>query len=325
MKNQKTKKILFYLLLFFLGATIASISIYILIKNKEQKLSQQHLQEIQRKKSILLKKKMKQAKIKTLKRKILQSKQIKADSFIVKNLDTNEVIFSKNSDRMFALASLTKIATATVFLNNYKNPINIKISPLHLLSYGNSGLLNNEIFNSKNLLKLMLIESSNDAATALSYVGTNDKQKHQDFLKKMNELAYNLDMKSTVFFSVSGLDITDNVNGSYSTANDLTKLLKNFYKNYPNIAKEVAVNKTKICSNLICHNVKNTNPLIEKNQNIIFSKTGWTEQAQGNLALIYKINNTPYAIIILRSSKNGRFTDAENLIQALQDFLFKKE
>lgn len=162
----------------------------------------------------------------------------------------------------------------------------------------------------------MLITSSNDATRALS---SSLIQEPSKFIEKMNEISVNLGLKSTIFFSDTGLDITRYIAGAYSNILDINNLILYFYKNFPEASKKTAFSELEICSNVVCHQIKNTNILLPEEQSIVFSKTGYTNISAGNLAVIVNINNKLYSIIVLKSSKNGRFEDISKIIQVLKE------
>ncbi len=322
LKNINKIKVFVYSLFVLLGVFISIIS-YTLV-NYYQAQHILKITELENKKSV--------AQIKALQEKQKIEKMIidqnfnklklDAKNILVKDLTTKKEIFSKEADKKVGLASLTKIATLAVALNN--SPKNIIIKAPFLLADGDNGLVAGENFNTKKLLELMFMVSSNDAATAIAYKGELKESNHQDFLKKMNTLADKLGIKSTIFLSESGLDIDDYINGSYGSAKDISSLSEYVYKTYPDFIKEVTVPTKKICSKTICHDAKNTDPLLIEYPNIVFSKTGWTHPAGGNLSLIYKINNNYYSIVILGSTKQGRFNDAKLLIKALKNYVIQK-
>ena len=316
LNNEIFKKVVIYLLFIILGCvfTIVFFKMSEYYEYQEKIKLENKVIEQQKKEKIKQENFKKQRE--NIISEIITNTPIKAKSFLVKNLDTKEIIFEKNSQRMFGLASLTKIATAIVALESENE--NIKIQPHFLKILGESGLVSGEVFKKKDLTELMFMESVNDGSTALAYSGTINRNNHENFLKKMNKLAVRLNMNSTIFFSDSGLDITSSVNGSYGSAQDVSKLIYFIYKNHPTFVKNTTVPRKVICSNIFCHDVENTNPLVEITPNIIFSKTGWTREAQGNLALIYEFNNEIFSIIILHSTKGGRFEDAKNLIKAIE-------
>jgi D-alanyl-D-alanine carboxypeptidase len=78
---------------------------------------------------------------------------------------------------------------------------------------------------------------------------------------------------------------------------------------------------TVISTNGINHNIENTNEIINELPNVIASKTGFTDVAGGNLAVIIDPGlNRPVVIVVMGSSKDGRFKDVERLSSATLEY-----
>jgi D-alanyl-D-alanine carboxypeptidase len=152
-----------------------------------------------------------------------------------------KILFNKNIDQPLPIASLTKLMTAVIVLENYdlKNTwITISEKAAAQGNVPNYGNLDQEIgkkFPLEKLLELMLIYSSNDAAWALAEaIGV------QNFIEKMNEKAQDLGLENTHFVNPTGLD-PENLyyhppnqsSFNYSTAQDLLKLAQYILENHP--------------------------------------------------------------------------------------------
>lgn len=117
---------------------------------------------------------------------------IYAQIYLLVNLDNDTVIFEKNADKQAAPASLTKIMTATVVLENCKDldeEVEASYEAIHLLDGTGSsivGLEPGEKMSIKNLLYCLLVRSGNDAANVLAmHVGGSI----EGFVKMMNDKA----------------------------------------------------------------------------------------------------------------------------------------
>ncbi len=236
-----------------------------------------------------------------------------------------KTLYLKNPDKKLSLASITKIMTAIIALEKMNNK-KIKITKYDLNEYGDNGLVENEVFSVENLVKFMLMVSSNDAARAIAMSYNNTKNSRNDFVKEMNKKADELKMDHTLFFSESGLDTTNNVGGAYSTILDLKKMIYYFYKKYSNISKYTSVFKRTIKSDKKNHILINTNKLLKSDiyNRYIFSKTGYTDLTGGNLVTIYSANNRyKVMIIVIGSTKKGRFFDVDKIVQNIPKYLKK--
>ncbi|MEE0061059.1 MAG: D-alanyl-D-alanine carboxypeptidase family protein [Acutalibacteraceae bacterium] len=148
----------------------------------------------------------------------------KTDIFYLVNMDTDTVVYSKNSDKKCYPASTTKIMTYIVVTENIKNPENekvkIKQELLDQLAGTGSSLSGLEDYVGEELtvfqlLHCMMVSSGNDAALVLAdYVG---KGSEEEFVKLMNSKAKELGCKNTKFMNSHGLH-DDN---QYTTAEDL--------------------------------------------------------------------------------------------------------
>ncbi|MEI6580948.1 MAG: CapA family protein [bacterium] len=153
---------------------------------------------------------------------------VSAESYYVGDLDTGEVILEKNKDKKFPIASITKLMTAAVSLDNQNQEETTKITKEALAPYGKNGNFRlNETIKIGDLIYPMLLESSNDAAQAIALSsGINN------FIQKMNEKMVNLGMLSTSFEDPSGLS-----ENNQSTAIDLFKFSQYLKSNRPEILK----------------------------------------------------------------------------------------
>lgn len=307
-------KIFFLLAFLFL---IVLIILFFLIKDSQETKIALILEE-KNKKLLAEKKIIKERKIE----KLFSESYFKAESILVQKINSDEIIWGRNIKKKQSIASLTKIITAFLVLEN-KLPkqglgsSDIEIQEIDLEQEGEYFLQAGEIFSKKDALKFMLIVSSNDISRTLTNsIFANQKS----FLKQANILAEKLELNSTLIFSDSGLDITDLVGGSYSSAQDISKLIILFFEKYPEISQKTSLEELRICSQKFCHQIKNTNILLPKKE-ILFSKTGFTDISGGNLGVIVKINDELYSIVVLNSSKKSRFQDVEKIIK----LLYKKD
>ena len=129
-----------------------------------------------------------------------------ANIVLLMSLDNGAVIFDKNADQKAAPASLTKITTAILVLENCKNldeVITVKQSSIDAISGTNSstaGLMPGEQISIRNLLYCLLVKSANEAAVILAdYVGGGSVSK---FVDMMNEKAEELGV--TPVLSIGG-------------------------------------------------------------------------------------------------------------------------
>lgn len=251
---------------------------------------------------------------------------IKGKSAIVKNLNTGEILYSKNSDLPLPLASITKVLTAlTVKIDSNSNVVGI--SPEALSTDGESGFFPGEQFYKKDLINLTLISSSNDGAAALAIDTFNVSSNPQkEFVSEMNRVARQIGMENSYFYNETGLDNDEYTAGAHGSAADVATLFEYVLVNHPEIIEFTKEDNIYIKSiNGLIHPIKNTNDIVGTLPNILASKTGYTKIAGGNLAVVIDpVLNNPIAIVVLGSTDNGRFDDVSKLAEKATEYLRTK-
>jgi len=245
---------------------------------------------------------------------ILQNINIQAKAAYVKDLNTGKVLYAKNENQKLPLASLTKIMTALVAKKNGDGNQLIKISDSDLETEGEYYLSSQEIFKLKDLIDFTMTGSVNDTATSLSGILNNEKT----FIAEMNTTAQKIGLENSTFQNPTGLDTNVFTASAKGSAKDIVTLLEYTIINYPDIFEATTVNNLTIRSvDGLAHKTKNTNDITAKLPGLIGSKTGYTDLAGGNLALIIdKGLNEPIAIVVLGSpNSETRFDDALEIIK----------
>jgi len=219
------------------------------------------------------------------------------------NLDNaNNIIFDKDSNVQLPIASLTKLMTAVIVLDNYKLSDAVTIDKV---ADSQDAEKQDVKFGDKmpveNFLYIMLVGSSNKSAYALSELMGEPK-----FVGLMNQKAKDLGLQNTFFADPTGLS-PENV----STAGDLAKLAEYILKNYPLIADISKVKEFDIPGFGI---FKNTDELLSELPDAICSKTGFTNAVNGCLLLaINNPKNNDYLINIILGA-DDRFAEMRKLI-----------
>lgn len=194
---------------------------------------------------------------------------ISAKSAILVCADTGDVLYEKNSDEKMNIASITKIMTAILVIENCDDlDTKVKIKSEYCNIEGSSMYLESgKSYTVRELLYGMMLASGNDAATALSYFISGSTEK---FARLMNEKATELGMNNSSFKNPHGLD----EDGHYSTAQDMALLMSYCMKN-PDF-REISSCKSKDIGELT---FVNHNKLLWNYEGCIGGKTGFTETA----------------------------------------------
>ncbi|MBU1036715.1 serine hydrolase [Patescibacteria group bacterium] len=235
-------------------------------------------------------------------------KEINAESCLVVNLSDNSVILEKNIDRLYPIASITKLMSTVIAFENIDTSQTITLTEkmLEPLGYSPSLFLGLNV-STKNLLKASLIQSTNDAAESLTYFLEKEK-----FLNLMNQKAKELNMTNTFFYDAHGLNPSNR-----STAPDIAKLLTYIYENHPEILSITKDNNFWLpdqTGRLL--KFKNVNNFYQE-PDFIGGKTGYLPEAKQTSALLFNVNEEPIAIVLLYSK--NRQTDTLRILDWLKN------
>ncbi len=144
-----------------------------------------------------------------------------AHAYLVENGTSGEILLAYRPNERVAIASITKLMTVLVTLRHAKLDEIVTVAPA-AASVGESSiqLRAGEQLTVRDLVKAALIQSANDAATALAaYVGHGSVDA---FVQLMNDEAQKLRLRDTHFARPDGLD----ADGHYSSARDVTRLAR---------------------------------------------------------------------------------------------------
>lgn len=238
---------------------------------------------------------------------------------IVYDLATDEVLFERNAKAQLPLASLTKLLTVYAASENLDQNATITITEAALAAEGETGFTVGESFRYADLARLALVSSSNDATEAIA-IATAEKRK----LSGKNLLAAAasaVGLSQTYALNGTGLDESASVSGGYGSAADIARLAGALLSKAPTIARATIEPSVSIRSNSgAVHTLPNTNPDVVHIPNIMLSKTGFTDLAGGNLVVVYDAAiGHPIAVVVLGSTREGRFADVELLIDRTMD------
>jgi len=255
-----------------------------------------------------------------------------ARAAIVWDIALSRPLYSRNADAQLPLASLTKLMTALVAHERLSPPVTLTIAPSALSPEGDNGLQAGEEWRLRDLIGFTLVVSSNDGARALAAAaGLGGKTSEiasfsealETFVAAMNERAGELGLTQTYFLNESGLDASEAVSGGYGSAHDVAWLLDEALGEIPD---ELEMTRTEALAvrslSGVVHDAENTNEATNRIPALIGGKTGYTDLAGGNLAIVFDAGLArPIAIVVLGSTQAGRFSDVERLVWATLEYL----
>lgn len=231
---------------------------------------------------------------------------------ILYNMNEDKILFEKDSNEKVKVASLTKIMTTIIALENINDIKEETKMPIEafkdLDGYVTSGFKINQTVTYEDLLYGTMLPSAADCANAIALKVSGTIE---EFVKLMNKKAQELNMESTHFSNPIGMD-----DDNFSTVNDIAILLKYALKNQE--FYKIFTAKEYITST----NLKLESTIIEKSKpynldvsSILGSKTGFTDEAGNCLATISKINGVKYLLVTTNASiKNSyHIVDAINV------------
>lgn len=233
---------------------------------------------------------------------------IGARSSIIMDVKTGEILFEKNSSERRQTASITKLMTAIIILEENDPEEVVTISKTASTADGSQMMLHeNEKITVENLLYGLLIQSANDAAESLAEYNSGSIEK---FVEKMNKKALELGLINTHFQNPVGFDNKDN----YSSALDLAKLARYVYQK--DFVKETAIIKEKsvfAVDKEYKHDLKSTNELLDSYLKVKGLKTGKTDGAGlCNVSIAENDDGNDIITVVLNSP--DRFKESKILI-----------
>lgn len=219
------------------------------------------------------------------------------DALIAKDLNSKQLLFSKDAQKINQPASLTKIMTAMIAIESGRmNDVVTITKDMIKVEPTKAGLRVGEKFYLRDLVKAAMVMSANDAAMSIGvYLGDGDID---NFVKKMNQKAKSIGMKNTNFTNPCGFDIGNH----YSTAQDLLVMSEFAIKN--NTFNEMAKLKRHDFRSL---NTKRAyaaythNKLLNNYKYAVGIKTGYTQKAGPCLIARAKNGNKDVLVVMLNS------------------------
>jgi len=228
-------------------------------------------------------------------------------SGVLMTMDGRE-LWARNPESRRAMASTTKIMTAVVVLEKADlNSIVTVDKVASAVGQSSMGLVVGERIPMGELLKGVLVQSGNDAATlAAETVGGSV----ESFVAMMNAKAAQLDLINTHYVNPHGLD----AKGHYTSAEDLTALARYAMRN-PVFRQIVGTYTVKVRSDRYTHVLTNHNSLLKSYKGTEGVKTGWTDNAGYCVVFAVKRGNIEFVGTVMGAANEaGRAAQATKLM-----------
>ncbi len=235
--------------------------------------------------------------------------QISAESYVVMDLKTGEVLFSDNEKTSLPIASTTKMMTALVVVEREENLD--KVVTVDAESCGIEGssvnLYKGEKITLRDLLYALMLESANDAAVCLARASAGSVEA---FANLMNEKAKEIGMTGSHFTNPHGLEDAEH----YSTSLDLAKLWQCAMEY--EVLREIVSTKTykiEMETGDGYRFLSNHNKLLKSYEACIGGKTGFTKAAGRCLVTVCEKNGVELVTVTLNDPND--WDDHRNLCE----------
>ena len=220
--------------------------------------------------------------------------------------DDGEVLAQRRASEQRAIASITKLMTAIVTLENARLSDTVTVAPrLPRAGESSANLRTGEQLRVSTLLQALLVASANDAADALAtHIGEGSISR---FVDLMNEKAKALGLEQTTFVNPHGLDET----GHVSSAEDATDLVR-YALGIPFVRDALARTSVELTGG---REIPTTNDLLSSWPPLVGGKTGHTADAGWSQAAAASGRGvTVYATVLGGASRTARNAALEELL-----------
>jgi D-alanyl-D-alanine endopeptidase (penicillin-binding protein 7) len=238
---------------------------------------------------------------------------VRAEAAIIYDPQSGQVLWEENSQNKRSIASITKVMTAAVFLENSPDLTEeVVVERSDTRGANHTYLRARERVSLDDLLHLTLIASDNAAARALARVWPDGSSA---FIERMNEKALELGLESTSYTDPSGLDAA-NVSSAY----DMARLIA-YAAGDERIASIMRKPHYTARTNRRVIAIHSTNQLVMKGDvDVRGGKTGFIRKAGYCLATLLRLpqTNQQVAVVVLGARSNaGRFMETRHLFNWL--------
>lgn len=241
----------------------------------------------------------------------VKAPKITAKSAVLYSVTTDEMLFSKDADKKMSPYSITKLMTCIIAVDNLDLDTKVKVTAdAAELGESTMFLTEGEVVTVEQLLYGTLIMSGNDSAYMLAIATCGDED---DFVNMMNKKAEELGCKNTHFVNPHGLKDEDH----YTTANDFLLIAREAFEN-ETIRKIAGTKKFKMPATNISEAwtmETHTDLLTKKGSGVVAGKTGYWEDDDCTVALLYDKKGLSQILVMLGDKIKKRPKDAKALFE----------
>jgi len=246
----------------------------------------------------------------------IKTPNVNAKSYLAADLENNFVFSQSSLKEERSIASLTKLMTALIAVEYINVEREVAITPSMIIETSIPRLNSGDSFSVLDLLSVLLMESSNEAARAISIPLGESR-----FMSLMNIKAGAIGMNSTNFVDTSGVH-----SGNVSTAQDLFMLAKYLYYNRSFVLHmSIGNEKRAVYGPSAFYGVQNLNQ-IPGTEGMVGGKTGLSTAAGDSMLSVFEVEiegeKRPIAIIVLGSDDGKR--DTASILQHIKSNYGKK-
>ena len=237
--------------------------------------------------------------------------RVRAQAAIILDPVTGETLWERNSRDLRPIASITKVMTVMLFLEQQPElSRDVVISRQDVRRASTTYLRRGERVTLRDLVHLALVASDNAAARVLARVSPWGTKR---FIARMNAKAAELGLRQTRFTDPSGLH-----EGNVSSAYDVSRLIAEASER-PEVSEVMRKRSYRIRTSRRARTIRSTNKLLGTRVEVMAGKTGYIDEAGYCLATLVQLDDErAVSVVVLGATSNsGRFTEARRLVDWL--------
>ncbi|HEY4526950.1 MAG TPA: serine hydrolase [Candidatus Paceibacterota bacterium] len=253
---------------------------------------------------------------------VFENVELQSKGAIVVDLTNNRTLYEESADAPLPLASLTKVPLSLVVAETLPEDTIITI-PYDTSPYDTmQKLRKGERWRLSDVIDFTLAVSSNTGAEILASAA--EEPIREKYLSapaedatvwRMNQLVQNVGLTHTYFLNATGLDESTTQAGAYGSARDMALLFA--YAADTSSKTFAATTRQSFHLQSLDGTVStaiNTDEALPDIPGLVLGKTGYTELAGGNLAIVFEVYGHRVSAVVLGSTQQGRFDDMKKLV-----------